>query len=326
MNRGLNPAEVVQTLSTLYELSLSVGTSLKLRENADAFLRALMTRKRYSNVSLWIKNRYLPTHLVCRDRAWGSEDLSLVYANPENSIHWRSASAVCEVFGAAGRNGASLTPDDRRATEFIDEYLHRQGVLCVFALGDLGYLVTLSAERTEKFAASELGQLKHIMEKFAVSLEGCLAHEKITREAEERTETIREQQEALMERSTPVIQVWEGILLMPLVGSLDAERGNQLTERLLSTIAEREATVAIIDVTGVPEMDQNVSRMLLDAVAAARILGTEVILTGLSPVAAQNLALLQVDFSSVRTRGSLRAGVMEAFELQGMHLRSNARK
>ena len=312
MNSSAGSAEIVQTISTLYELSLAVGQSLDLRRNAGAFIRSLMTRKRLSDVSLWIRNRYLPPHLV----AGGSEDdLSLVYANPENSVRSHSISAGCPIFDAATKRPVSLLPDDDLASGFLADHLTRSGVVCVFAVGELGYLVGLGIARKDPVPAPELGQLKNIMGKFAVSLEGCLAHETTVREA---AETIREQQQALMELSTPVVQVWDGILLMPLVGVLDTERGAQLSERLLAAIVEREAAVAILDVTGVPQMDENVARHLLGAVAAARILGAEVILTGLGPAAAQALALLQVDFGTVKTRGSLRAGVREAIALLGI--------
>ena len=218
MNSGVASAEIVQTISTLYELSLAVGQSLELEKNADTFIKSLMTRKRLSDVSLWIRNRYLPPHLVV---AGSEEDLSLVYANPENSVRSRSIGSECTLFQAAARRPVSVAPEDDLASAFLADHLSRSGVVCVFALGELGYLVGLSIARKDPVSAPELGQLKNIMGKFAISIEGCLAHETIVREAEERTETIREQQQALLDLSTPVVQVWEGILLMPLIGVLD---------------------------------------------------------------------------------------------------------
>ena len=126
-----------------------------------------------------------------------------------------------------------------------------------------------------------------------------------------------EQGKAIMELSTPVISLWEGILLLPLVGALDTERTQQMTERLLDGVVRTNARVAILDVTGIPVMDTSVARHLLTAVEAAHILGSEVIVTGFGADAAQTLAHLGVDFSALRTRGSLRAGIREAFAMIG---------
>ena len=112
---------------------------------------------------------------------------------------------------------------------------------------------------------------------------------------------------------------------MPLIGQIDSERATTLIERLLDAITERSATVAILDVTGVPVIDTNVSRHLLNAVAAAGMIGAEVILTGINPSGAQTLVQLGVDLSGVTTKGSLRAGVNEALRTAGYKLISTDR-
>ena len=137
------------------------------------------------------------------------------------------------------------------------------------------------------------------------------------KEAEAR---IRAQNEAIMELSTPVITVWDKILLLPLVGSLDTSRTEQMTDKLLDNIIEQGARVAILDVTGIPLMDTSVARHLMTAVDAARILGAEVIITGFASNAAKTLAQLGVDFSALRTRSSLRAGIQEAFAMTGHNI------
>ena len=144
--------------------------------------------------------------------------------------------------------------------------------------------------------------------------------QRMEKEAQERAEaerTIREQSEALTELSTPVVKVWEGIVMLPLVGAMDTARASFVTERLLRTVSGEDAEVVILDVTGLPGIDTSVARHLLQAVESSRILGCEVIITGFSPDAAQTLAQLGVDFSSLRTKGSLSAGIVEAFELLG---------
>ena len=130
-------------------------------------------------------------------------------------------------------------------------------------------------------------------------------------------ELLNNQSRALMEASTPVMKLWDGAILVPLVGAIDDARANQMTELLLERISAESARVAVLDVTGIAEIDTNLARHLLRAVDSAKILGADVIITGFSPEAAQTLAQLGVDFSSLRTRGSLGAGVKDALKLVG---------
>ena len=125
-------------------------------------------------------------------------------------------------------------------------------------------------------------------------------------------ETIKEQGRMILEMSTPVVKVWEGVLLVPVIGSMDTTRSQQLTGAMLDAIVNEGAMYTILDVTGLPTIDTAVARHLLTTVESARILGAEVIITGFSPAAAQTLAQLGVDFSSLRTYGSLRAGLSAA--------------
>ncbi len=128
-------------------------------------------------------------------------------------------------------------------------------------------------------------------------------------------ELIEEQNRAILEMSTPVIRVRLGVVLVPIVGVLDTARSARLTETVLASVAEHEAHVVIIDVTGVPAMDTSVARHLVSTVDAVRILGAESIVTGFGPQAAQTLAELGVDLTSLRTMGSLERGIDEAFRI-----------
>lgn len=132
-----------------------------------------------------------------------------------------------------------------------------------------------------------------------------------------RESVIRSQAQSLLDMATPVITLWDSILLLPLVGVVDSVRAVQIAECLLEAIGRSEAEITLIDVTGVPVMDTSVARHLLRTVAAARMLGTQVILTGISPTTAQTMVKLGIDLSSVPTRGSLKAGVALALSLTG---------
>lgn len=128
---------------------------------------------------------------------------------------------------------------------------------------------------------------------------------------ETRERIIAQQSLSLLELSTPVVRLWDRIVMVPLIGVVDTLRARQTTERLLEAIAKYEATVAIIDVTGVPVLDTSVAGHLMKTVAAAQMLGTRVVMTGISPEGAQTLVKLGVDFSAVTTRATLRAGISE---------------
>ena len=133
-------------------------------------------------------------------------------------------------------------------------------------------------------------------------------------------EIIVEQARSVLELSTPVIRLWDEIILLPLVGVVDTMRAAQMTERMLNTIVDTESRVAILDITGVPVIDTYVARHLMRTTAAAKMLGAEVIITGISPDAAQTLTHLGIDLGAVVTRGTLRSGVEKAFGMLGKRI------
>jgi PAS domain S-box-containing protein len=127
-------------------------------------------------------------------------------------------------------------------------------------------------------------------------------------------ELIAQQSKMLLELSTPVIQVWDEILVLPLIGPIDTIRAQQIIEQLLTSISSARAVVAIIDITGVHTVDTNVANYLLKTIHASRMLGCECVLTGVSPDNAQTLTKLGVDLASIMTKGSLETGLRLAFE------------
>ena len=134
---------------------------------------------------------------------------------------------------------------------------------------------------------------------------------------EERERIIRQQQEAIRELSTPVLQVRERLLILPIIGVIDPQRARQLTEQLLRAIRANRAKVVVIDVTGVAAMDSGVANHLVQTVEASRLLGATVIVTGLSPEIAQTLVTIGVDLSEMATVGDLQGGIEEAERLLG---------
>ena len=132
---------------------------------------------------------------------------------------------------------------------------------------------------------------------------------------EERERIIREQQAAIRELSTPVLQVRDRLLILPIIGVLDSQRARQLTEQLLSAIQANRAKVVVIDITGVVTIDLNVANHLVQTVQATRLMGATAIITGLSSSIAQTLVDLGVDVSMIRSVGDLQGGLEEAVHL-----------
>jgi rsbT co-antagonist protein RsbR len=134
---------------------------------------------------------------------------------------------------------------------------------------------------------------------------------------QERERIIREQEEAIRELSTPVLQVRERLLILPIIGVIDPQRARQLTEQLLRGIRTNRAKVVVLDITGVPYIDSPVANHLVQTVEAARLLGAIVIVTGLSPEIAQTLVNIGVDLGKMNTVGDLQGGIEEAERLLG---------
>jgi rsbT co-antagonist protein RsbR len=134
---------------------------------------------------------------------------------------------------------------------------------------------------------------------------------------QERERVIRQQEEAIRELSTPVLQVRERLLILPMIGVLDGQRARQLTEQLLGAIRTNRAKVVVIDVTGVPGIDSTVANHLVQTVEACRLMGASVIITGLSPEIALTLVTIGVDLSMMTAVGDLQGGIEEAERMLG---------
>lgn len=126
-----------------------------------------------------------------------------------------------------------------------------------------------------------------------------------------RETVIREQQESMLELSTPVVQLWKGVLAIPLIGSLDSNRTQVVMEALLQKIVETESDIAIIDITGVPTVDTMVAQHLLKTITAAKLMGAKCIISGIRPQIAATIVHLGVELGDVMTKASL----ADAFQL-----------
>jgi len=179
---------VLQDLAVLYELSLCVGGSLELKENCDSFLRTLMARKNLEYVAVWILESAISGEAVD-----GGSRYTLVYANP-GSRGTRAAlpldHALVERLGDGGAYSACSRDPDFEV--LVTEAEIQRGAFAVFPLGDHGLLKLYSSTRDQAFTQVELSKLRHVVEKFAVSLAGCLDHDRV-RTAEQRRRDLEDQ-------------------------------------------------------------------------------------------------------------------------------------
>ena len=132
-----------------------------------------------------------------------------------------------------------------------------------------------------------------------------------------REEVIARQAEDMLELSTPVVKIWDGVVALPLIGTLDSARTGVVMESLLQRIVETGSEIAIIDITGVPTVDTLVAQHLLKTVAAARLMGADCIISGIRPQIAQTMVHLQIDLSSVATKATMAEALRTAFTRTG---------
>ena len=141
-----------------------------------------------------------------------------------------------------------------------------------------------------------------------------------------REEVITRQQQEMLELSTPVVELWDGVLALPLIGTLDSARTQVVMENLLQRIVDTGSAIAIIDITGVPTVDTLVAQHLLKTVAAARLMGAECIISGIRPQIAQTIVHLGVDLQDVVTKATLADAFAIALRRLGLGVRSERRR
>jgi rsbT co-antagonist protein RsbR len=138
--------------------------------------------------------------------------------------------------------------------------------------------------------------------------------------AKAREALIADQAEQLLEISTPVVKLWDGVMAVPLVGTLDSARAQVVMERLLQALADTSSPYAIIDITGVPAVDTQVAQHILKTIVAARLMGADCIISGIRPQIAQTIVALGIEFSDIVTKASLADALMHALRSGGVDL------
>ncbi|KPC96464.1 STAS domain-containing protein [Streptomyces albus] len=171
----------------------------------------------------------------------------------------------------------------------------------------------LEAVQDQDLATGELFELA-LMVNHLLDAAGALSFETYV---QGREEIIRRQSRQLLELSTPVVQLWRKVLAVPLIGNLDTARSQVVMENLLEGIQTHEASVAIIDITGVPTVDTSVAQHLIQTVKAVRLMGADCVISGVRPGIAQTIVQLGIDLSDILTRATLADALATAMRLTG---------
>jgi anti-anti-sigma regulatory factor len=155
------------------------------------------------------------------------------------------------------------------------------------------------------------------LELFATQIAAALENLNNREKQEEMIQRLRDQQKVVLELSTPVIKIWDKVLVLPLIGSVDSARAQQIMENVLVKIGDTNSQIIIIDITGVPIIDTLVASHLIKTVSAARLLGAKTIITGINPEIAQTLVHLGVNLEEITTKNNLARGISTALEELG---------
>src|ERR671938_2078850 len=271
-------------------------------------IATLLSTRRDEILNLWIKERLENDEF--RDELISKKDLRAQSRQVLDML-------VQGIQDSGGSDFEHPAFDDLR--HYLNEISHMRAVKGYTPLENATYILSLRnvvgpllAEEMEGDAASlvpEMNYFTRLLDRL-----GLVMVENFIRSREE---IIRQQRADMLELSTPVIKVWDKILTMPIIGTLDSRRAQMMMEALLQKVVETGSTIAILDITGVRTMDTLVANHLIKTVTAARLMGARCILTGVSPAIAQTMVQLGIDLSQITTRAQMSDGIKLALELVG---------
>lgn len=271
-------------------------------------IATLLATRRDEILNLWIKERLEADEF--RDELISKKDLRQQSQQVLDML-------VQGVKDSGGADSEHPAFDDLR--HYLNEISHMRAVKGYTPLENATYILSLRnvvspllAEELEGDAATLIAEMNYftrLLDKL-----GLVMVENFIRSREE---IIRQQRADMLELSTPVIKVWDKILTLPIIGTLDSRRAQMMMEALLQKVVETGSTIAILDITGVRTMDTLVANHLIKTVTAARLMGARCILTGVSPAIAQTMVQLGIDLTQITTRAQMSDGIKLALEMSG---------
>lgn len=265
----------------------------------------LLQKQKKNILELWMKNQLADEGL--REDLISNEDLRIqseelisslvnnLTSSDMDDLEGESWNPVIEILGGIAITRARQGFSPRETGRFV------------FSLKD-ALLTVLQKEITDgKTLFEESTKISRVMDNLSI----------ITFETfiKGREEVILRQTDEIAEISTPVIRVWDGILALPIIGTLDSSRTQIVMENLLQEIVETGSSIAILDISGVPAVDSLVAQHLIKTVSATRLMGAECIISGIRPEIAQTVVHLGIDLSNIITKASLASALAYAFKV-----------
>jgi rsbT co-antagonist protein RsbR len=286
----------------------NTGATTQARQDAER-ISELLAARRDEILNLWIKDRLESDEF--RDELISKKELR------------QQSRSLLELFTEAVRDSQGEQfehPAFDELRRILNDISHQRAVKGYTPVENATYVIALrnavrpmlveEYQSEDSFSLAQLlGHLATLIDKMALVM--------IETYIRSREETIRQQRADMMELSTPVIKVWDKILTLPIIGTLDSRRAQLMMEALLQRIVETGSTVAILDITGVRTMDTLVANHLIKTVTAARLMGARCVLTGVSPAIAQTMVQLGIDLSQITTRAQMSDGIRLALEMVG---------
>jgi rsbT co-antagonist protein RsbR len=274
----------------------------------ERHIKSLLAARRDEILNLWIKERLEADEF--RDELISKKDLRQQSRQVLDML-------VQAIEDSGGADFDHQAFDELRA--YLNEISHMRAVKGYTPMESATYILSLrnvvGPLVAEEFEGN-LDPLVREMNYFTRLLDkmGLVMVENFIRSREE---IIRQQRADMLELSTPVIKVWDKILTLPIIGTLDSRRAQMMMEALLQKVVETGSTIAILDITGVRTMDTLVANHLIKTVTAARLMGARCILTGVSPAIAQTMVQLGIDLTQITTRAQMSDGIKLALEMIG---------
>jgi rsbT co-antagonist protein RsbR len=224
--------------------------------------------------------------------------------------------ALCAVLSADGDLAGADGGEARAALADLSRSWARQGFTPSETAGLVFTVKEVVLGLTESDAA-DLPTVDFLRLSLIVDDMGLFTFETYTKTRES---VINDQTEQLLELSTPVVKLWDGVVAVPLVGTLDSARAQVVMEKLLQTLVDTGSGFAIVDITGVPAVDTQVAQHILKTVVAARLMGAECIISGIRPQIAQTVVALGIEFGDIVTKSNLADALLHALRASGVEL------
>lgn len=272
----------------------------------------VLQKKKKQILELWMKNQLADAGL--REDLMSNDDLQIqseefldviLKTVNDNNITQTDSADFDSVFEIL--SGISIS----RARQ---GYSPRETGLYIFSLKDaMQEVLRQEIQNDPQFLYDESMKINKLVDAF-----GVVTFETFIKGREE---VILRQTDEIAEISTPVIRVWDGILALPIIGTLDSSRTQVVMENLLQEIVDTSSSIAILDISGVPAVDSLVAQHLIKTVSATRLMGAECIISGIRPEIAQTVVHLGIDLSSIVTKASLASALKYAFALQKLEVR-----